>query len=259
MHLNTMLCQTIKNLKSYSKDQKLAILKNPELLSLVPSSVPLSWQWQEWLKHLQSHTALENQLKTTNQHKVPSNCPYRYKSPRTRKAKTFSRKQLLKFLAFYPSSLYLPRIFKLLFYLRSIWNKHRQLNVYCRTVLKNWFLCFQIDMCSKVCFKNLPEFSSYKTLNPRTSVAQDVMLSVLPFWVAGFFTWLFFSGGRKGWRIRERRQYKQKKHLRLPLWLLRNHTLISEKRKLLMISLIIWKAVVWTGNINECRGFSELW
>lgn len=66
MHLNTMLCQTIKNLKSYSKDQKLAILKYPELLSLVPSSVPLSWQWQEWLKHLQSHTALENQ---TENHK----------------------------------------------------------------------------------------------------------------------------------------------------------------------------------------------
>lgn len=142
---------------------------------------------------------------------MTSNCPYRYKSPRTRKAKTFSRKQLLKFLGFYPSSLYLPRIFKLLFYLRSIWNKHRQLNVHCRTVLKNWFLCFQTDMHSKVCFKNLPEFSSYKTLNPRTLVAQDVMLSVLPFWVAGFFTCLFFSGGRKGSRIRERRQYKQKK------------------------------------------------
>lgn len=50
-----------KKSEPYSKDQKLAILKYPELPSLVPSSVPLSWQWQEWHKHLQSHAALENQ------------------------------------------------------------------------------------------------------------------------------------------------------------------------------------------------------
>lgn len=55
-----------KNIKSYSKGQNLATLKYPKLLFLVPSSVPLSWQWQEWLKHLQSHTALENQ---TENHK----------------------------------------------------------------------------------------------------------------------------------------------------------------------------------------------